>query len=126
MAGARHLVCPNSCPGGAFELLGGRVLVDSAGSCLRHETEVATFACAMCGAVAVDLAAAARALRRGAPAPLGEELTCPGCGVTLLAPSGVDAELELQCPDCGLVFAPDEGRARLLGSSTPEDYDEPG
>ncbi len=126
MGAARHLVCPNSCPGGAFELLGGRVLVDSAGRCLRHETEVATFACAMCGAVAVDLAAAERALRRGAPPRLDEELTCPGCGVTLLAPSGVDAELELQCPDCGLVFAPDEGRARLLGSGTPEADDDGG
>ena len=125
MAGARHHVCPNSCPGGAFELLGGRVLVDSAGHCLRHETEVATFTCAMCGAVAVDLAAAERALRRQAPAPLEEELTCPGCGVTLVAPSGVEADLELQCPDCGLVFAPDEGRARLLGSSSPEADDEP-
>ncbi len=126
MAGARHLVCPNSCPGGTFELLGGRVLVDPAGRCLRHETEVATFACAMCGAVAVDLAAAERDLRRGAPSPAQEELNCPGCGVTLLAPSGVEAELELQCPDCGLVFAPDEGRARLLGSSTPEADDERG
>lgn len=119
MAVPRHLVCPNSCPGGTFELLGGRVLVDSAGRCLRHEVEVASFACALCGSVALDLAAAERALRRAVPAPLEEELTCPGCGVTLLAPTGVDAATDLQCPDCGLFFAPEEGRSRLLGSSTP-------
>lgn len=126
MAGARHLVCPNSCPGGAFELLGGRVLVDAAGHCLRHETEVATFACAMCGAVALDLAAAERDLRRPARVPREEELTCPGCGVTLLAPTGVEADHEVQCPDCGLVFSPEEGRAELLGRGTLEGDNEPG
>ncbi len=121
MAAPRHLVCPSSCPGGRFELLGGRVVVDSTGACLQHDDRVASFRCLLCGAVAFDLAAAEKLLRRQAPTEAEEELTCPSCGSVLLAPPGVDAAVEVQCPDCGAVFSPDEGRERLLGAHSRDE-----
>jgi len=124
----RHLVCPSGCREGKFEILGAPVLVDSSGRYLSHQDKVATFRCAECQVVAIDLAAAASARARDtgyAPPP---SLQCPACGSRLLAPEDHDPALDLECPECGAVFTWDEGSPSLLGSfseplSAPDEED---
>jgi predicted RNA-binding Zn-ribbon protein involved in translation (DUF1610 family) len=101
---------------GKFEILGAPVFVDSSGRYLNHQDKVATFRCAECQTVAIDLAAAASARARDtgyAPPPT---LRCPACGSSLLSPEDHDPLLDLECPDCGAVFSWDEGSPSLLGS----------
>ena len=122
----RNLVCPSGCRGGRFEILGAPVLVDSRGSYLTHHDQVATFRCDECQAVAIDLAAAARAAARDtryAPAPT---LRCPACGATLLSPEDHEASADLECPDCGAIFSWEEGSPSLLGnfSELPTDAEQ--
>jgi predicted RNA-binding Zn-ribbon protein involved in translation (DUF1610 family) len=112
----RHLICPSGCRDGRFEILGGPVFVDSSGRYLSHQDRVATFRCAECQAVAIDLAAAASAAARDtryAPAPT---LRCPACGSSLLSPEDHDPGADLECPDCGAIFSWEEGSPSLLGN----------
>ena len=120
--GKRQLVCPHGCQPARFELLGGAVFVDARGSYLEHQDKLASFRCASCAAVALDLAAAAAAMareNRNAPAAT---LTCPACGVVLLPPDDYAAGAEMECPECGGVFSLEEGSPHLLGgfSEDPE------
>jgi uncharacterized protein YbaR (Trm112 family) len=117
-AGRRHLVCPYGCQPGRFELLGGAVFVDSKGSYLSHEDKVASFRCDSCGAVAMDLAAAAAAQVREQHAAPTDTLTCPACSSTLLLPDDHNAAAQLECPDCGTLFSLEEGRPHLMGEFT--------
>ncbi|MGH7667252.1 MAG: hypothetical protein ACREN1_08100 [Candidatus Dormibacteria bacterium] len=96
--------------------------VDAAGRYLSHQDQAASFRCAECQAVAIDLAAAARARARDtgyAPEPV---LSCPACGDQLLAPEERDDTSDLECPGCGAIFSWDEGSASVLGrfSTEPE------
>lgn len=120
---ARHLACPNGCPGGRFELLGGHVTVDAEGRCLGHGDRTATFACELCGSVAVDLSQVARELREP-PLASVEELVCPACGARLLAPDDPEPG-QLQCPDCEALFFAEEGRFNVLGGTPAEEGDGP-
>ncbi|MGH7609463.1 MAG: hypothetical protein ACREOD_05920 [Candidatus Dormibacteria bacterium] len=121
----RQLTCPSGCQSGRFELLGALVLVDRRGDCLGHRDGRASFRCAECQSLAVDLAAAARAAAReqgGTPAP---RLRCPECGARLLAPEERDPLGALECPACGARFSWEEGQPSLLGEfSEPEEDEE--
>ena len=123
-AGRRNLVCPYGCQPGRFELLGGAVFVDPRGSYLSHEDRVASFRCDSCGAVAMDLAAAAAAqIREQVTAPTSS-LVCPACGTKLLLPEDHDPGAQLECPSCATIFSLEEGRPHLMGEFT-EEVDEP-
>ena len=108
------LQCPSGCTEGLFELLNGRVLVDRTGRYVRHESGVATFVCATCQSVAVDLAAAAREMRDVATLVLAT-IECPSCGLEMLPPEDDSFALELECPACEVRFSLDEGTRRLHG-----------
>jgi predicted RNA-binding Zn-ribbon protein involved in translation (DUF1610 family) len=109
---------------GKFEILGAPVFVDSGGRYLSHQDKVATFRCAECQAVAIDLAAAASARARDtgyAPTP---SLRCPACTASLLAPEDHDPGAELECPGCGAIFSWEEGSPSLLGLFSEEPPEE--
>ncbi len=96
----------------------GRCSSTSRGSYLEHQDKVASFRCAGCGAVALDLAAAATAMareRRSAPATT---VTGPACGAVLLPPDDYDAGAEMECPEREGVFSLEEGSPHLLGGSS--------
>ncbi len=120
-SGQRHLVCPSGCRGGRFEILGAPVLVDRTGRYLEHSDREATFRCAECQAVAVDLAAAASARARDSRDAQAFTLTCPGCGERLLPPADHDPGSDLECPGCGLIFSWEEGSRSLLGQYSEEE-----
>ncbi|HVD02548.1 MAG TPA: hypothetical protein VNF75_00150 [Candidatus Dormibacteraeota bacterium] len=125
-AGKRHLVCPYGCQPGRFELIGGAVYVDSRGSYLSHEERLASFRCDSCGAVAVDLAAAAAARARDGSTAQEATLKCPACGARLLPPNDLEPTSQLECPGCATVFSVEEGSPHLLGdfSEDPEELEE--
>ncbi|MGH7609170.1 MAG: hypothetical protein ACREOD_04400 [Candidatus Dormibacteria bacterium] len=97
------------------------MFVDRTGGYLDHDDRSASFRCAECQTLAIDLAEAARAAARedrSAPTPT---LRCPGCGLRMLPPEEVQAGGdELACPECGLIFSLEEGSPSLLGESSPE------
>lgn len=118
-----HLACPNGCPEGRFEALNAPLLVDSAGRYVGHDDSAATYVCAVCQSVAIDVAAAAREMRRR-----GEErvvtLTCPSCGLRMLPPEDDPLATVVECPACETRFDVEEGQARLhsvLGTDEDED-----
>lgn len=99
--------------------------MDSSGRYLSHRDREASFRCAECQAVGIDLAAAASARARDtgdSPLPI---LRCPACGDDLLAPEDHDEGADLECPGCGAIFSWDEGSPSLLGSFSlpPSDPD---
>jgi DNA-directed RNA polymerase subunit RPC12/RpoP len=109
-----NLHCPNGCEGGVFEALNAPVLVDRAGRYLRHRTEAATYVCAVCQSVAVDLASAAREMRRRTQAaPM--TLCCPACGLEMLPPEDDPFADLLECPACETRFGIEEGMRSLHG-----------
>ncbi len=118
MAGPRQLVCPHGCRPDRFELIGGVVFVDATGACAGHRDRQATFRCAVCQGVAVDLHQAARAMRRERRGAEPEALRCPGCGAWLLAPEDDPLAAVLECPTCGMRFGREEGMPSLAGSGT--------
>lgn len=113
----RDLQCPNGCPDGRFEALNAPLVVDRAGRYVSHDASRATFVCARCQGVAVDVAAAAREMERDHrySGDLPDVLTCPGCGTEMLPPEDDPLAALLECPMCGQRFSPEEGRGRLLG-----------
>jgi DNA-directed RNA polymerase subunit RPC12/RpoP len=115
------LQCPTGCEDGVFELLNAEVLVDRSGAYLRHRPGGATYVCATCQAVAVDLAAVAREMRRET-AVQPEGVHCPACGIELLLPEDEPLTEVLECPACETRFGVEESRRRLHGgSSSPLD-----
>lgn len=110
----RDLQCTNRCGGERFEALNAPVFVDRAGRLQEIDASRATYLCATCGGVALDVAAAAREMRdRDVVEP--QALTCPACGTEMLPPEDDPAADLLECPVCGQRFNPDEGRRGLLG-----------
>ncbi len=117
----RQLVCPSRCARQEFEMLGGLVRVDRTGACLGHSEAQTTFRCLECGAVAVDLVAAAQARLRDRGRPSAPWMECPACGARLLAPEQEELGTELLCPECQAQFAWDEGMPHLLGQSSDDE-----
>lgn len=98
--------------------------MDSGGRYLDHRDREATFRCAECAAIAIDLAAAASARARDtgyAPSP---SLRCPVCSAQLLPPEDHDPGAELECPSCGAIFSWEEGSPSLLGQFSEEPSDD--
>jgi hypothetical protein len=117
MRGHRELHCPNNCAEGRFEALNAPMIVDSAGRYLGHDASHATYVCALCRSVAVDLAAAAREMARDSTAtPV--TLTCPGCGTEMLPPEDEPLAERLECPICALRFDLEEGMPQLHGGGS--------
>lgn len=110
----RQLACPNRCLPERFEALNAPLYVDASGGYLGHDAAAATYVCATCGAVALDMAAVARAMdeeRLLRPAVL----SCPGCGTEMLPPEDDPLAALMECPVCGVRFSLEEGTRRLHG-----------
>lgn len=116
MRRAGELHCPNGCEGGRFEALNAPLFVDRRGRYLGHEDRAATYVCALCQSVAIDIAAAAREMARSGIAP-ASTLTCPGCGSRMLPPDDDPLADLVECPFCETRFSMEEGMARLHGGS---------
>ena len=111
------LHCPNGCEEGVFELLNAEVLVDRSGAYLRHHGGAATYVCATCQAVAIDLAGVAREMRRETTVQ-PEVVHCPTCGIELLLPEDEPLTEVVECPACETRFGVEEGMRRLHGWSS--------
>jgi DNA-directed RNA polymerase subunit RPC12/RpoP len=112
------LHCINGCGGDRFEALNTPVFVDAGGALIELDASRATYICATCGGVALDIAAAAREMhQREILEP--QTLICPACGTEMLAPEDDPLAELLECPICGQRFSSDEGRTRLLGDVRP-------
>lgn len=117
------LHCPSGCEGGVFEALNAQMLVDRAGRYLRHRTEATTYVCAVCQSVAIDLASAAREMRRRTQvAPMS--LRCPACGLEMLPPEDDAFADLLECPACETRFAFEEGMRSLHGGGRADADDD--
>lgn len=81
---------------------------------MGHDSGRATYVCAVCQSVAVDVAAAAREMHRR-----GDErsvtLTCPSCSMRLLPPEDDPLAAVIECPACETRFEIEEGMPRLHG-----------
>jgi DNA-directed RNA polymerase subunit RPC12/RpoP len=117
-----HLACPNNCPEGRFEALNAPMFVDRAGRYAGHDAGRATYVCAVCQSVAVDVAAAAAEMHRR-----GDEqaitLICPSCGMRLLPPEDDPLAALIECPACETRFEVEEGMPRLHGGRDSDERD---
>lgn len=115
-----HLACPNDCPEGRFEALNAVLFVDRSGRYAGHDAGQATYVCAVCQSVAIDVAAAARELSER-----GEEravtLTCPSCGLRMLPPADDPTAPVIECPACETRFDVEEGMPHLHSVADSED-----
>jgi uncharacterized protein YbaR (Trm112 family) len=88
--------------------------VDRTGRYVGHDSARATYVCAVCQSVAVDVAAAAREMHRR-----GDErmvtLTCPSCSMRLLPPEDDPLASVIECPACETRFEVEEGMPHLHG-----------
>jgi DNA-directed RNA polymerase subunit RPC12/RpoP len=109
---SRDLRCPHGCTGGRFEALNAPLYVDSRARYLEHDDSLATFVCAECAAVAIDLAEAAETIRREAEVE-PQVLVCPQCGTQLLPPLDDELAPYVECPTCETRFAVEEGMPHL-------------
>ena len=107
-----HLACPNNCPEGRFEALNAPLFVDRTGRYAGHDDSRATYVCAVCQSVAVDVAAAAREMRRNHDERV-VTLTCPSCGMRMLPPEDDPLASLVECPACETRFEVEEGTAHL-------------
>lgn len=112
-----ELHCPSGCEEGVFELLNAEVLVDRSGAYLRHRAGGATYVCATCQSVAIDMAGVAREMRRETTVQ-PEVVHCPTCGIELLLPDDEPLTDVLECPACETRFGVEEGMRRLHGGSS--------
>jgi DNA-directed RNA polymerase subunit RPC12/RpoP len=112
----RDLRCPGGCTGGRFEALNAPLYVDSRARYLEHDDSLATFVCAECQAIAVDIAAAAAAMRRDAEVQ-PPVLVCPQCGTQMLPPLDDELAPYVECPMCETRFAVEEGMPHLHGTA---------
>jgi transcription elongation factor Elf1 len=108
------LQCPQGCGGGRFEALNAPLYVDSSRAYLDHDDSRATFVCAECQAVAVDLAEVGEAMRRDAEV-VPQLLVCPHCAAEMLPPLDDPLAPYIECPICETRFALEEGMPRLHG-----------
>lgn len=108
------LQCPNGCPEGLFEALNAPLIVDRSGRYVRHDRSAATYVCVACQGVAIDVAAAAREMRR-VTAAVSAVLHCPVCGLDMAPPEDDPFATELECPGCAARFSVDEAMRRLHG-----------
>ena len=120
----RQLACINRCEGGRFEALNAPLYVDAAGRYLDHDASRATYVCAVCGSVALDVAAARREMLVE-DTPVQPTLTCPACGTQMLPPEDDPLAALLECPMCGQRFTIDEGSTRLHRGGAPTMFDVP-
>ena len=116
----RDLHCPNGCANGRFEALNAPLYVDASGRYLDHDARQATYVCALCQAVAIDVAGAARLMRRETGTEAATILRCPGCATHMLVPEDDPDASVLECPECGTRFSRDEGMAQLHGGGITE------
>ena len=115
-----HLACPNGCPDGRFEALNAVLFVDRAGRYAGHDDSVATYVCAVCQTVALDVAEAAREMHQRHDEAV-VTLTCPACGMRLLPPEDDPMAPVVECPACETRFDVEEGTTRLHGESGIDD-----
>ena len=113
----RDLTCPHGCTGGRFEAINAPVYVDSRGRYLEHQDGMATFVCAECAAIAIDLAEVSAAMRRDAEVQ-PQVLVCPRCGTEMLPPLDDALAPYVECPICETRFAVEEGMPHLHGTGT--------
>ncbi len=109
-----ELHCPNGCDGGRFEALNAPLIVDRQGRYVTHQDRAATYVCAVCQCVAIDIAAAAREMARSGIAPT-TGLTCPSCNASMLPPEDDPLADLVECPFCDTRFSIEEGMPRLHG-----------
>ena len=109
---SRDLRCPHGCTGGRFEALNAPLYVDAQARYLEHDDSFATFVCAACAAVAIDLAEAADTIRREAEVE-PSVLVCPQCGTQMLPPLDDELAVHLECPICATRFSVEEGMPDL-------------
>ena len=109
-----HLACPNNCPEGRFEALNAPMFVDRNGRYAGHDDSRATYVCAVCQTVAIDVAAAATEMHRGSD-DQAIALICPSCGMRLLPPLDDPLAMLIECPACETRFEVEEGMPRLHG-----------
>ncbi len=115
-----QLRCPNGCDGQRFEALNAPLIVDAAGRYVEHRSRAATYVCAQCQAVAVDIAAAAREMHRR-ESPAQQALVCPACGLEMLPPEDDPFAAVVECPGCETRFGVEEGTRYLLGGPALDD-----
>ncbi len=113
---SRHgeLRCPNGCDLDRFEALNAPLYVNAQRHYLEHDDRQATFVCAQCQAIAVDIATVAEAMRRDAEAE-PQVLVCPHCQTEMLPPSEDELAPFVECPICETRFAIEEGMPHLHG-----------
>jgi hypothetical protein len=115
------LQCINGCREGRFEALNAPLIVDRAGRYIEHDARIATYVCAVCQGVAVDLAAVAREMRRGDEPLVAITLRCPNCGLDMLPPEDDPQATVVECPACETRFQFEEGVRRLHGGGNQPD-----
>ncbi len=108
------LQCPNGCDAARFEALNAELIVDRAGRYVEHHAKAATYVCASCQAIAIDIAGAAREMRAG-DEHVPETVTCPACGLEMLPPEDDPFASLLECPACETRFSVEEGMSHLHG-----------
>src|SRR5579872_1558155 len=113
-----QLQCPNGCAERRFEALNAPLYVDSAGRYLRHGTKGATYVCATCQSVALDVNAVGQLMRKDQDAP-PLVLVCPTCQTQMLPPEDPLSGY-VECPACETAFAIEEGLTQLHGTSAEE------
>ncbi len=98
------------------------MFVDRSGRYAGHDASQATYVCAVCQSVAVDVAAAAAEMHRR-----GDDnvvtLVCPSCGLRMLPPEDDPLAMVIECPACETRFEVEEGTRRLHGDRDIEDED---
>ena len=112
----RDLRCPSGCTGGRFEALNAPVYVDSQARYLEHDDSFATFVCAECQSVAVDLIQAADLMQRDDDVE-PQVLVCPQCSTQMLPPLDDELAPFVECPICETRFALEEGMPHLHGTA---------
>ena len=100
--------------------MNGALIVDSRGEYVSHDARAATYVCATCQSVAVDVAAAAREMLRDRTT-VPSTLVCPSCSAEMLPPDDEPLADLLECPACGVYFSVDEGMPRLHGGGAADE-----
>lgn len=90
------------------------MFVDRSGRYVGHDGSRATYVCAVCQSVAVDVAAASREMHLHGDEPAAA-LTCPSCATRLLPPEDDPLAAVIECPVCETRFDIEEGMPRLHG-----------